>query len=323
MLYKDSEIERALLIEPLRGGCDELHVLSGYASPQTVYSLLAREGADSLNIKITIGMVVADGISLGAHRGFVALQTVDYPGRVRTRYVVRGKPVHTKLYVWCKARVPHVAFAGSANFTRNGVHGGYREVLVPADPVASMTHLRSINAGTLGCDDPSFPKDLVVVSTRRTKRLTEVATQDRPWVGIDAGYVDIPLINSRMATGVAYGLNWGQRPGRDHNQSYLPVPAPIARSGFLPPRGKRFTLLTSDGQALSAVVAQDGSKAIETPDSNAIMGRFIRAELGLPSGALIIADHLKVARKTAYRLYALDDETYAIELGDFDVAAEM
>ncbi|WKW12816.1 NgoFVII family restriction endonuclease [Pseudogemmatithrix spongiicola] len=316
-IWKDTEIERAIFAEPLRAGCNSLHVLSGYASPQIVYSLLAREGATSVKVNVTVGMVVADGISLGAHRGFVSLQNIDYPGRVRVGYVVRGKPVHTKLYVWCQGRVPRFAFAGSANFTSNGLLGGYREVLVPADPAAGLALVNSVAATSISCDDPKMPGELVVLNPRARARVTGVIPQYRPWQGEGEKFADISLLNSRTATGVAYGLNWGHRPGRDRDQSYLPVPAVVARSGFLPRRGLRFTLLSASGTALSAVVAQDGDKAIETPDSNAIMGRFIRSELGLPSGALIEASDLKRAKVTGFRLYAVDDETFAIEFGLF------
>ncbi|MBL8998294.1 MAG: NgoFVII family restriction endonuclease [Gemmatimonadetes bacterium] len=316
-VWTDAAIERAVLIDPIRDGCTELRALSGYASPSIAYSLLAREGADAVEVHLTVGMVVADGISLGAHRGFIALQKVDYPGRVRVGYVVSGKPVHSKVYVWSRGGVPHRAFIGSANFTSNGLQGGYREILAEADPVASLAHVNLVAAAALACDSPDVPNNLVVLSTRRPRRDGGVLPQYHPWKADNAPYVDISLLNKRTGTGVAYGLNWGHRPGRDRDQSYLPVPAVVARTGFLPPRGRRFTLLAATGHALSAVVAQDGDKAIETPDSNAIMGRFIRAQLGLPNGSLVEAKDLRRANATGFRLYRVDAETYAIEFGPY------
>jgi hypothetical protein len=64
---------------------------------------------------------------------------------------------------------------------------------------------------------------------------------------------------------------------------------------------------------MSAVVAQDGDKAIETPESNAILGRFIRSQIGLGSGEFITPDALRRANATQYRLFRIDDDTYAIE----------
>ncbi len=317
-LWTDPEIERLVLVDPVRAGCNELRVLSGYASPHIVYDLLGKSEAERVSLAVTVGMVGADGISLGAHRGFVALQSLDYPGRVRVDYVIRGRPVHAKLFVWSRDGVPQRAFAGSANCTSNGLHGGYRELVVSADPIASMAFIDAVAADALPCDDPTFPDDLIFLSTRTPRnRLDGEMPQQWPWEGGMSESVEISLLTPRTDTGVAYGLNWGQRDGRDPDQAYLPVPAVVAKSGFLPPRGKRFTLLSSDGQALSAVVAQDGNKAIETPDSNAKMGRFIRARLGLPSGFLIQAADLERAGCTGYRLYKVDEETFAIEFGRF------
>ena len=262
-ILTDAAIERAVLIDPIREGCTELRALSGYASPSIVYSMLAREGAHAVKVHLTVGMVASDGISLGAHRGFLALQNVDYPGRVRVGYVVSGKPVHSKVYVWCRGGVAHRAFVGSANFTSNGLQGGYREVVVEADPSTSLAHVDRVAASALSCDSPDVPSDLVVLNTRRPRRDGGVLAQYHPWKADDAPFVDISLLNKRTATGVAYGLNWGHRPGRDRDQSYLPVPAVVARTGFLPQRGRRFTLLSATGQALSAVVAQDGAELLK------------------------------------------------------------
>ena len=317
-LWTDRDIQRVLIDDPVYSGCDELRVLSGYASPHVAYGLLSNPHARSIQVGITVGMVVADGISLGAHRGFLALQNVDYHGRVRVGYIVQGKPVHAKLFVWCRNGTPVNAYAGSANCTANGLYGGYREVLVPADPVASFDFIRQAEADAVPCDDSRVPRELVVLNDKAHYRLRGIVPQHRPWEGAITETVDISLLNSRTDTGVAYGLNWGQRTGRDPDQSYLPIPARVARAGILPPRGTRFTLLADDGQALSVVVAQDGNKAIETPDSNAIMGRFIRAQLGLPAGVKIRAADLLRVRKSCYRLYKIDEETFAIEFGDFE-----
>lgn len=313
-LWTDPALKKALLVDPLNEGCNELRALSGYASPSVLYALFAEDRTHHLaKVQLTVGMVGVDGISLGAHHGFLALQNVDYPGRVDVRYVTDGKGVHSKVYVWCKDGYPNRAFVGSANFTSNGIEGGYREVLTGADPARCLALVDEVAANAQPCDDPQMPGELIMLHTSRQKIHGNAVPQYRPWERDGVEYRDISLLTPRSQTGVAYGLNWGHRAGRDLDQSYLPVPAIVARSIFLPPRGHRFTLLASDGRALSAVVAQDGDKAIETPDSNAILGRFIRSQLGLPHGALIRPDDLRRANATGYRLYRIDSETFAIE----------
>lgn len=316
-ILTEATLWREALSEPLAAGCTELWALSGYASPAVLYDLLAQPSLHPIQVRLIVGMVVQDGISLGAHRGFVALQTEHHPGRAFVRYVVSGQPVHTKLYVWCRNGVPYAAFAGSANLTRNGFSGGYQEVLVPAEPEAALALIRAAAERAVPCDSPAVPHELVVLSAGVRDRARGALPSYRPWRPEEVPSVDISLLNARTSTGVAFGLNWGHRGTRNRDESYLPVPRSVASLGFLPPRGQRFTLLSADGQALSAVVAQDGDKAIETPDSNAILGRFIRSQLRIPPGTRITAAELAQARVTGYRLSKLDDETFAVEFGPY------
>ena len=78
------------------------------------------------------------------------------------------------------------------------------------------------------------------------------------------------------------GLNWGQRPGREANQAYIPIPASVSRTGFFPSDGTWFTVLTDDGGSFECRTAQQGEKAIETPLNNSILGIYFRRRLGVP-----------------------------------------
>ena len=88
------------------------------------------------------------------------------------------------------------------------------------------------------------------------------------------------------------GLNWGQRPGREPNQAYLPVPVDIQRSGFLPERGEDFLIECDDGEILKCVRAQANGKAIQTSGNNAILGIYFRKRLNVRSGYVVTIDHL-------------------------------
>lgn len=309
-LISGADIERIVLLQPIADGLTELSVLSGFASPNMLASVLATDGGSHIRIRLIVGMVGAQGISVGAHQGFMNLVRY-HRRRVGVSYVI-GDPVHSKVYVWSSADGPKRAYVGSSNFSSNGLQHGYEELLTPADPADCLAYINHYAAAALPCDDPALPPELIVLPSP-VARIRGVTPGNRPWQAANAPFVDISLLTSRTPTGVAYGLNWGQREGRDPDQSYLPVPAQVARSGFLPRRGLRFTLLAPDGQALSVVVAQDGDKAIETPESNAILGRFIRDELGVPHGSAISRATLEEAGATSYRLYRVDEETYAVE----------
>src|SRR5690606_11716890 len=104
------------------------------------------------------------------------------------------------------------------------------------------------------------------------------------------------------------GLNWGQREGRERNQAYIPITAEVSRSGFFPPVGKHFTVLTDANKVLICTRAQQNGKAIQTPNNNSHLGEYFRNRLGLSSGAFVEkADLLRYGR-TSVTFYKLDEE---------------
>ena len=106
--------------------------------------------------------------------------------------------------------------------------------------------------------------------------------------------VKLPLViqqgKRRGETHARGGINWGQRNKRDRNQAYIHIP-PKYRS-FFPPRGEPFTVMADDGEKLVMVVAQDAGKALHTPDSNSILGLYLRKRMGLRSGIYVTREHL-------------------------------
>jgi hypothetical protein len=128
-------------------------------------------------------------------------------------------------------------------------------------------------------------------------------------------FVILPLTQRGRGTTIhnRAGLNWGQRDGRNKNEAYLPIPVGVMRSGILPPRGTIFWVETADGERFRAVVAQDCGKALETPDDNAILGRYFRRKLGLPSGERIeIEDLFRYGRLTV-RIYKVSESLYFLD----------
>ncbi len=126
--------------------------------------------------------------------------------------------------------------------------------------------------------------------------------------------INLPLIvRKTRETHKRSGLNWGQRPGRDQNQAYIPVPMNIARSGFFPNIAVPFTVRTDDGQSFVMVKAQQGGKALETNENNAILGAYFRRRLGVASGDYVTADHLRRYGRTDVTFNKNDNGDYFLD----------
>ena len=109
------------------------------------------------------------------------------------------------------------------------------------------------------------------------------------------------------------GLNWGQRKGREQNQAYIPVRSPLNQSNFFPSKGTVFTLISDDGTTLFCKRAQDEGKAIETPESNSILGRYFRERIGVPLGEPVKLADLERYGRTDIDFYKINDESYYMD----------
>lgn len=91
-----------------------------------------------------------------------------------------------------------------------------------------------------------------------------------------------------------YGLNWGQREGRDLNQAYVQLKPEIYKSSFFPKKPEQFSVSTDDGETLNMVRAQktDEGTALQTPADNALFGRYLRKRMGLEPGEQITKDDI-------------------------------
>lgn len=87
----------------------------------------------------------------------------------------------------------------------------------------------------------------------------------------------------------------------------------IRRSGFFPPIGQHFIILTDDDKSLDCVIAQQGGKAIETYKNNSILGAYIRDRLGIPSGHTIRMADLENYGRSDVIIYKIDSETYYLD----------
>ena len=304
-----SGLFREVLIRPAAlDGADKLCVVSGFATAGMVEHHLERlrelhnRGDIGImpEINLLVGMAMS-GLETVQHRAFCSL--VEKFDAFSCYYLVEGDPCHAKVYVWERAGVPAKAFLGSANYTRTGFGTAQREAVATVDPGAAQEYCTKLWEDAVCCSEADTTGQVPLI--RGHDQLT------------DENYVRLPLVIERGEhagqTHQRAGLNWGQRPGRNPDQAYVPIPKRVRERKFFPPIEERFTTLTDDGHSLILVVAQQFGKALHTTMDNSELGRYLRARLGVPSGEYVTRDHLDAYGRTTVDFYKIDPETYYMD----------
>ena len=323
-LYKKALIDPMLANSRL----DRLLVVSGYsAAGMGVHHASdmrkLRDGKPAPTIDLLCGMTAEGGIGKEAHAGFVDLCENRDLG-FSCRYLVKGEPVHAKVYVWCAGAKPVVAFTGSANYSQNAFRAANtrREVLTQCSATMAYEFYRSLLADSADCCDRKAIKGIVGKGlswnpkARSDIGVVKVVNDlHSPWNGLLSLKSSLLMEGgaSKGAIHARAGLNWGQRAGREPNQAYIPVNAEAQKSGFFPDIGDYFTVTTDDGKVFQCVRAQQNGKAIETYGDNSELGRYFRHRLGLPDGAYVNASDLKRYGRTDVTFYKIDDENFVLD----------
>lgn len=317
------------LIQPMQASSkvDELLVVSGYAAAgMGVHHILDMQGIrgkDAPAVKLICGMARESGIGTVAHNGFVDL--CENKGlNFSCKYLVKGEPVHAKVYIWCASGAPVVAFTGSANYSQNAFRSTNtrREVLTRCSEKMAWDFYQSLLPDAVDCTDSKGVKGVVgkfkvgVTASPTGIGIVKVVNDpESPWNG--SMMVTATLLQDRGhnkgAIHTRAGLNWGQRAGREKNQAYIPVNSDAQKSKFFPEVGDYFTVKTDDGETFQCVRAQDNGKAIETYGNNSQLGLYFRKRLGLPSGAFVTLNDLKKYGRTDVTFYKIDDENYYMD----------
>ena len=295
---------------------DTLCIVSGFATPSMVaHHLDAVKTAydkENLKIKLIVGMTPL-GIPKPHHQNFIKLKD-ELGDFFECSYInSTSYPIHTKLYTWLKDNQPQKAFLASANYTLTAFRRSQEELACICSPKEAFDYYNSKinNSIYCNCDDAS---ELII------EKFNTQINSDKNKIG-KLKYsksimetVKLPLFSPlRGEIQKRAGLNWGQRPGREPNQAYLPIPIDIARSGFFPPNGQQFSVLTEDGFPFICVVAQEKDKAIETPNNNSELGEYFRRRLGVPLGAPVKLDDLDKFGNRYVTFTKIDEEEYYME----------
>ena len=305
-----SDLFRRVLISPaLKHPETRLQIVSGFATASMAdrhLEYLAKRKAKT-SVELIVGMTRKEGIEIAQHKALCKLaQDGAYDLDFSCRYVARGNPIHAKSYLWLNDSGPYAAFCGSANYTLTGFSRSQVEAMTPTNLTRALEFYQSALLNTVDCLDEDVPDRVALTETRRTG--------DRPDAVVDADTITLSLlVKSTGRTHEKAGLNWGQRPGRDRNQAYIPVPATVQNSGFFPDRKVQFTVLTDDGFSFIFVRAQANGKALETTRSNAELGQYLRKRLGLNSGEYVTRQHLTDYGRTNVTFTKIDDETYLMD----------
>lgn len=109
-----------------------------------------------------------------------------------------------------------------------------------------------------------------------------------------------------------YGLNWGQRVGREPNQAYLQLESIVYNSDFFPIKGTYFLVNTDDGETFVMNRAQktDTGTAIQTPENNSILGIYLRKRLGVAEGKEITKNDIFNYGRIDIAFTKIDDRHY-------------
>ena len=321
-----SALYQKILIEPMkaRPGLDELLVVSGYAASgmglHHITDMREIRGANVPAVKLVCGMTRESKIGNVVHNGFVNLCRRNECG-FSCRYLIKGEPVHAKIYIWCEAGQPVMAFAGSANYSQNAFRetNYRREVLTRCSERMAFDFYNSLLPDTVDCTDGRRARSVVGkanavpnFATGDIGVVSEVKDPDSPWNGLLT--VTTTLLQTRgKDKGQIHkraGLNWGQRKGREPNQAYIPV---NGVKNFFPEKGDYFTIRTDDGETLQCVRAQDGAKAIETYGDNSLLGKYFRKRLGVKKGAFVKIEDLDNYGRKDVTFYKIDDENFFMD----------
>jgi hypothetical protein len=310
-----------VLIEPAARGATELWAVAGYSSPSMVVRHFHELGKISkhVSLDLQIGMTSKDGLASSSLSGFRSLKTQVSAGKLNCRVNV-GPPNHSKIYVWCNEDGPQEAYLGSANYTQTGFGVGSAsveqiETCVQVEPLAAFDLIVEMSGRTLDVHDSRVEDQLSVFAGDQIPA-PDAGNESRNPVSPPLEFVVLPLVQTAVSPGQVHnagaGLNWGQRGERNRNEAYIPIPAAVKRTRFFPDKGVRFQVLTDDGESFIATVAQQGEKAIETPEDNSLIGAYFRRKMRLMPGEFVTTEHLENYGSNGAMFIKISEDVYRL-----------
>ena len=336
MLITDN-FEAPVLFAPAKisgAGCNSLKIITAFTDVDRIqrHMISLQEGMECKKYvkKIAIDIIVGmpKSISVKKHNDICRMmhffaENSKMPD-LSIKYIGYGKEVHSKIYLWSKDGSPELAFCGSLNYTMNAFFKR-RESVSDVSPEAAEQYYQELLTDCVDYSDNRVPE---IIKHGSVPSLTD----DDPDNNKDYDYYDkltpddiinISLLQRGDKIGYGSGLNWGIRPNgtkRNPNQAYIPYNKSDRKDGFFPdrinPTDKNcpvFKVITKDFGSFHMRMAQQGNKALHTIESNAILGEWIRKQIGIPSGGFIKKEMLENYGSTSIKFRKYKDGIYLMD----------
>lgn len=314
----NEDIAKKVLFQPLHEGADELYLATSYATHTMLSWFLTNlelKQHQTLRVAMIVGMVPYNHLSVTVHEGFCSLVKPPYPPRVEKvecSYLYDSPAFHGNLYIWKKNGSFYKAFMGSAPFIQSAfTRSDVQECMVECDPDEAGQMYETLVGRSIYCNHVEIEEYVHLVPSHPVLDMELNLVADADLNSYES--VRLSLVTKNGKPGNRSGLNWGQRPNRNPNQAYIPLPRAVAQSAFFPPKNIHFTVITDDRKQLTLRVEQENDKALATPERNSDLGEYFRNRLGLSNGAFVTRNDLDAYGRTDVTFYKLDDETYYID----------
>lgn len=176
-MYTDNFEEEILFIPARKDGeaCNHLKIVTAFTDVERISSHLIKlfdgrnkEYVSGIKVDIILGMTKGTGLTQKKHDKICSLikrlNSVSGMPQISCNYIVEGKQVHSKVYVWCRGRKAIEAFNGSANYTMNAFFVR-RECMDACNPKEANHYFNSLLPDTINCFDGQI-KDKVSFSSK-------------------------------------------------------------------------------------------------------------------------------------------------------------
>ena len=336
VLYAPARIERA---RP----CTNLKIITAFTDCERIstHMIALSDGVKTnrftkgITVEIILGMTKSS-LSQKKHEDICRLihflnGTKGMP-KITCRYIANGPEVHSKIYLWSSpdeefGLVPEIAYCGSLNYTMNAFYKR-RESVAVCNTLEAYKYYVELLEDTVDCFDPIANERLKGVTNNNAEALDEIDNSELDYQRYDKetpiATLNVSLLKADGSdTGLGSGINWGIRPNgtkRDPNQAYFPYNHKDKVEGFFPDRINpddkncpMFKVITKDFGSFHMRMAQQGNKALQSVESNAILGEWIRKKIGAPDGGYITKQMLEKYGRTYVTFRKYEDGTYLLD----------
>lgn len=331
--------------------CNHLKIVTGFTDcdmiAQHLIQLHDEQGkkgkyANNISIDIILGMYKGSGITKRKHRNIMQtlnrINAISNSIHTSCRYVYKDSEVHSKVYSWLRNNDPIVGYSGSANYTINAFRIR-REVISDCSPADASQYYDYLLSDTVDCFDLNVPNllhlsDNQIPDDEISPDNYENLTYDQLIKKTPIDSLKVSLLGTGGKVGETSGPNWGIRKkesyidqygnqikyNRDRNQAYIPYNKYQQKEGFFPdkknPDDKNcplFKTVTKDNGIFYMRMAQSDNKALQTAESNALLGKWIRERLRVPDGAPVTNDDFIRYGKHEVTFYKYADDVYIMD----------